>query len=292
MKSSDRLKLMRLISDKLKGEQWSIINLTLEQFRLPIARSPKGNPDEYVLRQISKADDEILEDLAAHLEIASPEGNTREEISFWKEGTIRLFISHLSRKKTVATELRDELDKFGISGFVAHADITPSREWQNEIEKALRTCDCLVALMASGFHKSDWTDHEVGFVFGKGLPIIPVNMGEHPYGFIAKFQAYKFHDTQKLTEIIFKLLLTDKRTAKKMSYAVVHKFENSNSFASSAQNLRLLKKIKYWDNSMMERIKLAVQNNNQIKGSFDVPEGVKSLLKKLKSKVPDRATVE
>ncbi len=277
-----RLKLMREIARKLSDEDRSIINLTLEQFQLPVVRSSRLKPLNYVLHQIAKASDEVVLDLASHLEIDA--GQSTPAVAFWKEGNVKLFISHLARRKETATDLREELQKVAVSGFVAHSDITPSKEWQQEIELALQTCDALVALMVEGFHHSYWTDHEVGFVFGRGLPIIPVNMGEHPYGFIARFQACKFHDVEKLADTIFKTLINDPRSAKKMSYALVNQFERSSSFAAAGQNLKLIRKLKYWDDSLIQRIKLSVKKNDQIKGSFDVPEGVQALLKKLKSK--------
>ena len=43
--------------------------------------------------------------------------------------------------------------------------------------------------MTDGFHNSQWTDQEVGVAFGRGVPIISVNLGCTPYGFIGKFQA-------------------------------------------------------------------------------------------------------
>jgi hypothetical protein len=282
MKAAARLRLMQEIARKLGAEDRSIINLTLEQFQLPVARSSRREPINYVLHQIARATDDVVLDLASHLDIEAI--RSAPVAAFWKDTNVKLFISHLARRKEVAAELRDELEKVGVSGFVAHSDITPSKEWQQEIELALQSCDALVALMVEGFHQSYWTDHEVGFVFGRGLPIIPVNMGENPYGFIGKFQACKFHDVEKLTDIIFKTLVNDPRTAKKMSYALMSQFERSNSFASAGQNLKLLRKTKYWDDSLIQRLKLAVKKNDQIKGSFDVPEGVQALLKKLKSK--------
>ena len=273
---------MREIARKLSDEDRRIINLTLEQFQLPVVRSSRVEPLNYVLNQIAKANDEVVLDLASHLEIDSVRNTP--VAAFWKEGNVKLFISHLASRKETATELRDELQKVAVSGFVAHSDIHPSKEWQQEIELALQTCDALAALMVEGFHQSYWTDHEVGFVFGRGLPVIPVNMGEHPYGFIGRFQACKFHGVEKLADTIFKTLINDPRSAKKMSYALVNQFERSSSFAGAGQNLKLIKKLKYWDDTLMQRVKLAVKKNDQIKGSFDVPEGVQALLKKLKLK--------
>lgn len=284
MKASERVKLMHEISSRLGAEEWSMINLTLEQFKFPVSKTTRLGPKNYILGKINGADDEALTELAHHLEINLP-GGRQSDATFWKTGNVRLFISHLARKKETASLLRDELERLAISGFVAHSDISPSKEWQQEIESALHTCDGLVALMEPGFHKSFWTDHEVGFVFGRTLPVIPVNMGEDPYGFLAKFQAHRFHDVSKLADTVFKIFLQDPRTTKKMSEALIGQFERSASFAMASQNLKLLKKIRYWDDALMERVKLAVKRNDQIKGSFDVPEGVLKLLKKVRSEM-------
>jgi hypothetical protein len=285
MKATERLKLMQQIAQKLGDENWNIVNLTLEQFRLPVSRSSRLKSTDYILKKIANAGNDVLQDLARHLEIPLSGVTVTENPSFWKNGNLRLFISHLARKKESAGALREELEPMGISAFVAHNDIAPSKEWEREIETALGTCDALVALMEEGFHRSFWTDHEVGFAFGRSLPIIPVNMGEDPYGFIARFQAYKFQDIPTLAETIFKLLLNDVRTSRKMSEVLVHRFENSNTFASANVNLKHLRKIRCWDPGLLERVRLSVKRNDQIRGSFDVPEGVTRLLKKVKSKM-------
>jgi hypothetical protein len=91
--------------------------------------------------------------------------------------------------KVETAKLKGDLELFGATAFVAHSDIHPTREWQDEIENALATADCLVALLTSDFHDSDWTDQEIGYAVARGMPIIPVKLGSDPYGFIGKYQA-------------------------------------------------------------------------------------------------------
>lgn len=69
--------------------------------------------------------------------------------------------------KKEAAALKDSLSIYGISCFVAHMDIHPTKEWQSEIENALSSMDSLVALMTKDFHNSLWTDQEIGFVLEK-----------------------------------------------------------------------------------------------------------------------------
>ena len=66
-----------------------------------------------------------------------------------------------------------------------HVQLEPSRDWQEVIETALRTCHVLVAHETPGFKESNWTDQEVGWVLGRGIPAIPVNAALHQIGEVA-----------------------------------------------------------------------------------------------------------
>lgn len=107
----------------------------------------------------------------------------------WRDGGFRLFLSHKAAVKKETAEVRDRLELFGFSCFVAHEDILPTRAWQDEIGNALACMDGFVAFMTEDFHDSDWTDQEVGYAIARGVPIIAVRLGKDPYGFIGKFQA-------------------------------------------------------------------------------------------------------
>ncbi len=111
--------------------------------------------------------------------------------SMWKPGYFRLFISHLSEFKGSASNLKHCLSHFGIDCFVAHEDITPSKEWAIEIEKSLFTMDALCAIVAPNFIKSRWCDQEVGIALGQKKLVISINKGANPYGFFGKYQALK-----------------------------------------------------------------------------------------------------
>jgi hypothetical protein len=102
---------------------------------------------------------------------------------------IRIFFSHLSARKQEVHELARLLQELGFACFVAHDQIQPSRAWLHEIERALRTCDILVAYVSPKFHESQWTDQEVGWALGRELIAIPVGVdGENPRGFLGSYQ--------------------------------------------------------------------------------------------------------
>ncbi len=69
----------------------------------------------------------------------------------WEPGRYRVFLSHKSQVKAETASLKDGLRPFGISSFVAHQDIHPTKAWQDEIENALVSMDAFVALLDGGF---------------------------------------------------------------------------------------------------------------------------------------------
>ena len=150
----------------------------------------------------------------------------------WEQGYYRLFLSHKTEDKVEAAKLKADLRQYGVSCFVAHEDIHPTKEWQNEIENALFSMDALVALMTKGFHDSDWTDQEVGIAIGRGVPIISVKLGRDPYGFIGKYQALKCSWAESPLEIAKLLINNEKmKEAYIQALSACHSFNGGNALA-------------------------------------------------------------
>jgi hypothetical protein len=172
---------------------------------------------------------------------------------------------------------------YGISAFVAHRDIEPTKEWQSEIELALNTADALCALLHPAFHESKWTDQEVGFAMGRQLLIIPVRLGIDPYGFIGKSQA--LNGTGKtalsLAHEIFQVLSTHKQTAERLAEAVVARFEGAESYRSAKEAVALLEGLPSLRPSLRARLEGASANNVQVREAFGVPERIAALVSRL-----------
>ena len=101
----------------------------------------------------------------------------------------RLFLTHLASEREFVASVQRVLASQGIDSFVAHNDIKPSAEWVTSIELALWTCDALAAFLHNGFQQSLWCDQEVGFVFGRRKPMVPLAIDTLPYGLLGKYQA-------------------------------------------------------------------------------------------------------
>lgn len=113
------------------------------------------------------------------------------DTSMWDNGYFRLFISHLTKYKIAARNLKICMKEYGIDCFVAHEDIRISREWEIEIENALFSMDALCAIVTPDFRNSDWCEQEVGIALGQKKAVLPISKEMMPYGFFGKYQALK-----------------------------------------------------------------------------------------------------
>lgn len=162
-------------------------------------------------------------------ELGIPHGYTvtpiREvrESNSWEPNHFRLFVTHLSSFKVTTAALQAALRSFAVSAFVAHVDIEPTKEWQDEIESALYSMDALAAILMPGFKESNWTDQEVGFALGRGILIIPIMRGLTPYGFLGKYQGLKAErrTVAEVARALFDILSTSHKTRNRLLSCLV-----------------------------------------------------------------------
>jgi hypothetical protein len=208
----------------------------------------------------------------------------------WESGFVRVFITHKSSYKKEAAELKLKLSLYGISGFVAHEDIEPTREWQDEIERALNSMHALVALMTNDFRESKWTDQEVGIAVGRGVPVFPVQLGEVPYGFIGKYQGVPGlgRSPAALAGELCTLLLSKSESKEVALDGLIAAFQKSASYHQSAVLIgHLSDHLKHGAPSTTERLENAVKTNSQVRDCFDVQKRLPGLLKRLRGETDD-----
>jgi hypothetical protein len=285
MNPSERIKLIRDISSALGQENWSLIDLTLKQFGLPYTDNWNGSGEEnYVTDMISDASSESLVELAKHLGVLN-ELVSSENPTFWAKDDTRIFISHLVEIKDKTALLAAELEKFGFKTFVAHTDIEPTKEWQDEIELALSTADGLVALISPNFISSKWCDQEIGFSIGRRLPIVPVRIGHDPYGFIGKYQALqgKGKSVPNLAKEIFELFISKPAIGQKLTNSLIRRLKDSVSWEQSKRLVAMIEKSPHIEKSHLDMMKEAISENSQVADAWGVPERIKHIESRLSS---------
>jgi hypothetical protein len=190
-----------------------------------------------------------------------------EEPKFWRPAYFKLFISHLATFKDRASALKNALEPYGISAFVAHEDIEPTKEWQQEIEHGLFTMDALCAILMKGFSNSNWTDQEVGVAIGRKILVIPIIKDLNPYGFIGKYQGFKAQGKGVLAvaSSIFDILSSHPKTSGAIILRLSELFLMSNNATDALKRVKALRLIKSIPKERIEAMKLRIIENDTLK---------------------------
>ncbi len=277
MKKLAKIDIIELIGKELqKRMTYTEIDNYFKSYNIPTNHNPTYNSKRiYVKEILPNIDDEIILEIAKELEIQHPEiedsAQNIMDLSFWKPGYFKLFISHLASFKQTVGHLKKELEKYGISAFVAHEDIEPTKEWIEEIEKALFSMEAFCVVLMPDIKKSDWIEQEIGAAIGRNILIIPIHKGLDPYGFIGKYQALqsKNKNIGEVAENIFNIISKHSKTKLQYLNVILELILLSNTAEEGTKLLDILNKI---PNVSREKIailrKRVIENKNLQNFSF------------------------
>jgi len=164
-----------------------------------------------------------------------------------KEGIMtrpKAFISYSTKDKKIASKIKLILDRFNISGFLAHDDMKISEEWKQRIEAELQRADVFIALLSVNFKGSDWTSQELGIAYSRKILIIPLSTDKTtPFGFINHIQGKNILET----EIPLQYLITPilERFPISMISSIVNAMDKIYSFREAEEIMGLL--VPYFD---------------------------------------------
>lgn len=203
-------------------------------------------------------------------------------VKLWGGGGVRVFISHISEHKVLANGMKESLDRYGISSFVAHEDVEPIKTWELEIERALFSMDILLALLTEGFGESKWTDQEVGVAIGRRVPVLPVRLGKDPYGFIGRIQAIPGSESARaIAEWVFNYLFSNEKFRSFAVDSFITALSNSGSYDRSNGLSKYFSEIDRLSLAQEERLVQVFNSNGQVRGAFDMREHIIENLKRM-----------
>jgi len=241
-------------------------------------RAMANHDDDYgycvaeVLDDIFSEDSNLISEVIDHFDIdlwyqqKEPEKHERIFVSsvmknadFWTEGYLKLFISHLSENKERMSAMKKTLSNWGISAFVAHEDIEPTREWMNEVEVGLETMEVMAAVVEPGFKKSDWCAQEVGFALGRKIDVIPLRAGMDPFGFFGKYQGIQIKGKfpESVSNEVTKLLLKKPKYRKLLLQSIPKAFTQ----LGSPEKLQQIDLLEDWSVISDEQMKSVLEGS-------------------------------
>lgn len=204
-----------------------------ERIRSDLNKCANAVPSEYIRAVGLEAEDEYDIEFQGSRTVSGAPATSPESLAFWKPGEIRLFVSHRDAHKREARSLGEALSQYGISAFIAHDTIEPLSTWRDEIRKGLETMEVMLAFVTDDFAESAWTNQEVGYALGKGVPIVSLQLQSRaPSGFIETSQAIKGRIAQPAlsAEGIYKILADKLGNRERLQNALVAAFVASPDF--------------------------------------------------------------
>ena len=191
-----------------------------------------------------------------------------ETLDIWKPGRVRLFISHRDKHKKEAKNLAEVLEGYGISPFLAHEAIGPMTIWQHEILKGLETMEIMLTFITDDFHKSVWTNQEIGFALARNIPVLSLKLeNTDPKGFVGGEQALKgnFERPSDSAPEIYRLLEKKLNDKKRLQSALVTAFIESPNWNDTRERFdRLNKVVESLSEEEVERIIDGFKKNDQL----------------------------
>jgi hypothetical protein len=192
--------------------------------------------------------------------------------------SLRIFFSYSTDDKKIVGMLKEHLEFMGFEIFLAHEDLEPCVEWQDDIKKNLNRCDIFIPLLTESFKSSDWTDQETGIAIATDKFIIPLQVDFPPYGFIGKIQGLKV-DTyylrnedvstvrdhlKNISTKIFQAIKTKSKFENDIKGFVIYKFVNSGSYNEANARAKLLEDFDDFAPEQVHQIFDATRSNAQI----------------------------
>jgi hypothetical protein len=268
-------------------------------------------PGESLRRSLRRAG--ITRSSSGRFELPGSEEDTELALDeatqdLWRTDRIRLFLSHTSAHKQQVGELAEELNRYAFSCFVAHDEIELSREWQDVIELALRSCDVLVAYVTPDFNQSQWTEQEVGWALGRELVVVPLRVGIDPYGFFGAYQALRirpedsaWHSATAISRTISLAIFGiqrpgARRLLPRMTETAIDAFCSSRSYESARRRFEIIRHIpkESWTVAHIENVGRALKTNSQLRECVlpldpptPAPDAVAALLGRHGLSLPD-----
>ena len=152
----------------------------------------------------------------------------------------------------------------------------------------------LAALLVPDFHKSAWTDQEVGYALARNIPILPLKFGQDPYGFIGRFQALNCINLppNQIAYEVAKLLISNPSSQNTMADAVARQLLQAGSFARAKLLVELLEMPASLPEATLDQLAKAKAENDQVPDAWGVPERIGNLFKKNGYKEPTQSSVD
>jgi len=223
--------------------------------------------------KVDTGTDEQLCELALTLGVELPPGaivdsnTTTATVTVTAAEPLFIFASHLTLHKVLVGDVSRALATYGINLFVAHDTITHDTAWEDEIKSALDRADAGLVFVHEGLKESPWCDQEIGWLQGRGVPVMALKFDIAPYGFFAKYQAQQVPinaTPQQIAEMTMTRIAAKPELAVGFAASLVSAMASKDDFDATRARWLYLRDLDCLDTKLCAQLLAATKSNNQI----------------------------
>jgi len=289
VKAGERIPLIQACVNALMG-RFDDAPLILNEFRIDISEWGWGEDPasrrNFLTGVVPTADDETLVSLHDYLIGGEQAPISADAEEIWGQFPIRVFLSHKWEDAVWASEVKTVLARYGISAFVAHKDIEPTKRWREAIKTGLRSCHMLVAIMHDDFHKSQWCDQEVGWALGREIVVATVRRAgieRGQDGFLEEVQDIQWDPAKstgewRVAQEIFRAAIRAVKPPELVRRALAEALVASSSYDNTRNLWSAIERQDRWEGESLDRIKFAAETNSQVYAANVGTESVPDLI--------------
>jgi hypothetical protein len=214
--------------------------------------------------------------------------STPTPASPWPPDLVRLFLSHSALHKQFAGEVAENLRGVGVYGFVAHDTMTVTLPWQDQIEHALTTAEALVVLGHPEVNTSAWCQQEIGWAYGRGIPVLFIRIGADPAGFPGRTQwpSAFGKDPDEVARTITGWLNTQPTLSDRITAGLIKALEVAGSFYDARDAARALNAVGTLTAEQWDAVDQIVRTNDQVGRSIWAHEALTPLYDRAGRAIP------
>ncbi len=258
--------------NELPVDRMNVILSSYDLLTMPTDTYGTFDPSDALRQSVQDASDEVLIGIAEYFDLPIPGdvmGTAITAVGLWKPDVVRVFLSHLATHKEFASQVSERLEPYGIQGFVAHTHIEITAVWQTEIERALNSTEVLVGLLHAGFCESSWSQQEVGWALGRGIPVKMIRLGEDPKGFSARHQWRPCgpEDSKAVAMEVVRLLNTEPRLNMRVSDMLIAALRSAGNYFAARDAAEEVRKLGTLTPAQLDAVERAYIANDQIHSS-------------------------
>ena len=199
-----------------------------------------------------------------------------------------IFISYSSVDASMATALKNELAPLTFDCFLAPYDLPPGQKFHDELRKEINDCAVFVALLSKHYRTSEYANQELGIAVGLEKPVLPICLDNTlPSAFIFDLHCICCKETELNEQIVNIAIAIDNIETWKgrTTDSYIEGLTHSETWAEAAHWATQLQRITKFTDNQINRIGLAVIDNNQVQNSFAARSPLKIILLEHKNKL-------